>query len=151
MRIYHAHALCTYGTRTEKAERKRIRAKFPKCRIVDPGQYEENFEKQIKGMKYCFELIRDCDALVFSRLLKQVTAGVGLEIRYALSRGKRVYELSGKRFLLVRKPLPYLSRKSSRNLFRIWRINEWRKSRGIDRMMRADVKTIRQDTRRHGR
>jgi hypothetical protein len=129
MRIYHAHALCTYGTRTEKVERRQIKAKFPRCKIVDPGQFENSVEKQVKGMKYCFELIRDCDALVFSRLLKKVTAGVGVEIRYALSHSIRVYELRGKSVRRVTKPLRYLSREDSRDLFRTWRTNEWRRNR----------------------
>jgi hypothetical protein len=133
MRIYHAHALCTYGTQTERAERRQIRATFPKCKIVDPGQFENSVEKQVKGMKYCFELIRDCDALVFSKLLKKVTTGVGLEIRYALAHHIRVYELKGKSIRQVTKPLRYLSRKHSRDLFRTWRMEKepeiWAKAR----------------------
>ncbi|HKM78952.1 MAG TPA: hypothetical protein VJZ03_07725, partial [Candidatus Bathyarchaeia archaeon] len=93
IRIYHAHAMCTYGTRIARAERKQIRTRFPRAKIIDPDKYEGNIEKKIKGMKYCFELIKKCDALVFSRLLKKVTAGVGLEVRYALANHIRVYEL----------------------------------------------------------
>jgi len=121
MRIYYAHAICTYGARIEKAERKRIKVCFPKCRIVDPGNYEGNLEKRANGMKYCFELIRDCDALVFSRLLKKITSGVGLEIRYALSKGIRVYELCGREVKSIKRPLRYLSRKNTIDLYWRWR------------------------------
>jgi hypothetical protein len=113
--------MCTYGTSTEKAERRRIRSSFPKYKIIDPGEYKGNIEKQIKGMQYCFELIDNCDQLVFSRLLKEITAGVGLEIKYALSKNIQVYELVGKRVKTIKKPMRHLSRLESIRLFRVWR------------------------------
>lgn len=121
MRIYFAHALCTYGYPIEKAERKQIRNSFPRCKIIDPGSYEGNPEKSLKGMNFCYELIDTCDMLVFSRLLGKVTSGVGVEIRYALSKSIRVYELHSKSVKSIKKPVRYLSREKTRHLFRVWR------------------------------
>lgn len=36
MRVYYSHAMWTYGKPIESVERKQIRNRFPKCRIVDP-------------------------------------------------------------------------------------------------------------------
>jgi hypothetical protein len=132
MRIYYAHAICTYGTQTERAERKVIRARFPKCRIIDPGNYEGNIEKRTKGMSYCFGLIAKCDVLVFARLLNQITSGVGLEIVHALSKGISVYELDGQRVKTIKKKLPFLSREATVDLYNVWRLNEWRKPNGLE-------------------
>lgn len=122
MRIYYAHAKCTYGSPTEKTEKKQIKAVFPKCKIIDPGKHEGNIEKTTKEMKYCYGLISTCDALVFSRLLRRITSGVGKEIKYALRNGIRVYELRGKNFKSIKKSLPYLSRKNTIRLYRRWRL-----------------------------
>jgi hypothetical protein len=126
MRIYYAHALITYRTQTEKAERKQITARFPKCEIIDPGEYEGNIEKTLGGMEYCFQWIRSCDALIFSRLKTKITAGVGREINYALRNGVKVYELHDKRVKSIRKPVTYLSRKRTRRLYSSWRLEQWR-------------------------
>jgi len=44
-RIYHAHAICTYGRLIERQEQAIIRQIFPEHEIVDPGLYEENEDK----------------------------------------------------------------------------------------------------------
>jgi hypothetical protein len=147
MRIYHAHAMCTYGKPIERAERKQIRNSFRNCRIVDPGSYEGNPEKSEKGLSYCFELIRTCDALVFARLLKQVTAGVGQEIAFALSKDIPVYELSGKKVKSIKKPLRCLTRESSVDLFHIWRIDQWRKGKRLD-ALRMTTREIGQEIKK---
>ena len=126
MRVYYSHAICTYRTQTEKAERKQIRARFPKYKIIDPGEYEGNIEKTLGGMEYCFQLIRSCDALIFSRLKTKITAGVGKEINYALRNGVRVYELRGKHVKSIREPVAYLSRKRTVRLYSLWRLEQLR-------------------------
>jgi hypothetical protein len=135
MRVYYAHAMCIYGHPVERAERRQIKRRFPKCKIIDPGEYEGNLEKKVRGMQYCFELISNCDLLVFSRLYKQITSGVGLEISYALSKGIRVYELCGKRLKEIKRPRSCLSRQSTVQLYRIWRINEWRRQKAAHLVM----------------
>lgn len=118
MRIYYSHAMVTYGTITEKTEKRRIKARFMHYKIIDPGTYEDNAEKRRKGMNYCLQLIDDCDALIFSRCMNSITAGVGKEVNYALSKGIPVYELSGKRVESVCKRVAYLPRVKTRELYR---------------------------------
>ena len=121
LKLYYAHAMCIYGTELEEEERKQIAEKFPGYEIVDPGEYEGNPEKSRNGMKYCFGLIKDCNALVFSKLLSKVTAGVGLEVTFALSKGIPVFELGSNGFRLVKKPVPYLSRDETITHYEFWR------------------------------
>ncbi len=117
MRVYYSHAMCTYYTTLEEQELAIIRKSYPTHGIVDPGDYEDNPEKALKGMDYCLELVESCDALVFSRLMGMVTAGVGKEVEHALSLGKPVYELIGDTAMLIHESPNYLSRGETRDLY----------------------------------
>jgi hypothetical protein len=121
VRIYFAHAICTYGCPIERVQKKQIRNRFPRCQIIDPGTFRSNPEKSRKRMRFCYAQIDTCDTLVFARLLRKITSGVGREIRHALSKGKRVYELRGEEIKSVKKARPYISRSKSRSLYNIWR------------------------------
>ncbi len=121
MRIYYSHAMCTYYTPVEEQELAIIGKSFPAHEIVDPGDYEDNSEKAVKGMNYCLELVGSCDALVFSRLLGKVTAGVGKEIGHALSFGKPVYEIIGDTARLIRESPDYISREETKDLYVRWK------------------------------
>jgi hypothetical protein len=88
-RIYHAHAICTYGRPAEQHEQALIRLVFPEYEIVDPGLAKENEEKLLGGMDYCKKLVESCDALAFSRILGRVNAGVGVEVGHALALGNQ--------------------------------------------------------------
>lgn len=121
MRIYYAHAKCTYGTGIEEAEMGLIKKKFPQLEIVDPGSHEENREKQLKGMRYCLELINRCNILVFSRLLGRITAGVGKEVNHALASRIPVYQLTGNGMKLVKKPVRHLSIPETISYYEYWR------------------------------
>ncbi len=120
MRLYYAHAMCLYGTDLEKEEVESILKGFPNHEIVDPGEHDGNPEKSRAGMKYCFNLIDGCDALVFSRLLGKVTAGVGLEISHALSKGIPVHELRNGEFKPIHRPVAYLSRDETIRHYEFW-------------------------------
>lgn len=120
MQLYYAHAMCIYGTDYEK-EVGLIRKHFPDYQIVDPGSFQTNVEKSREGMKYCFGIIDGCHALVFSRLLGKVTAGVGLEVNYAISRPIPVYELQGGRIESVSRPVKFLSREDTLKHYSFWR------------------------------
>lgn len=120
MKIYYAHAICTYGTNEEKQEITHIKTIFPNHDIVDPGTFKDNPDKQRDGMEYCKKLVSKCDALVFSRLFGKVTAGVGIEIHHALSEKKPVYEIKGSKVKTVKKPLEYISREDTRKLYVQW-------------------------------
>lgn len=49
MRIYYSHAMVTYGTITEKTEKRRIKARFMHYKIIDPGTYEDNAGEAAQG------------------------------------------------------------------------------------------------------
>jgi hypothetical protein len=119
-RVYHAHALCTYGTQVERREQEVIRKCFPAYEIVDPGSYEDNIEKLVGGMNYCLKLVESCDILVFSRTLGQVTAGVGKEIKHALALGRAVFEVDGDALKPISSAPVYLSRERTRELYSQW-------------------------------
>lgn len=130
MRIYYAHAKPTYGTPAEYAEKRRIKARFTEYEIVDPGKHEGNIEKQRKGMKYCLRLIDSCDALIFSRWKNNktrsnsITAGVGKEINYALSKRMPVYELRDGHVRSIHKPVAYLSIDTTMGLYSLWELKQ---------------------------
>lgn len=72
--IYYSHSMCIYDSPTEDREKAVIQKVFPTHEIVDPGTYDDNEEKDARGMEYCFELVEKCDQFVFSRCLGEVTA-----------------------------------------------------------------------------
>jgi len=125
--MYYSHAMITYGTLCEKAEKRRIKARFANYKIIDPGRYEDNREKRRSGMNYCMRLIDDCDALIFSRWNNSITAGVGKEINHALCKGMPVYELRGRHIESVHKRVRYLPRDKTRQLYRRSKFNDRRK------------------------
>lgn len=111
MKVYHAHAKPTYGKKQEENERKTILAKILEAEIVDPGSYENNPKKRMSKdpMKFCVALIEKCDALVFSKFTGKITAGVGHEVNFALSKNMPVFEIVGKKLKRVTKPVKFLS------------------------------------------
>ena len=118
MRMYYAHAKPSYGTLTERAEQGQIKTRFAEYEIIDPGKYEGNVEKQrMGGLNYCFQLIDGCQALTYSRWKNKITAGVGKEINYALSKNMPVYELRGKRVKAIHRPVTYLSLDATMRLY----------------------------------
>lgn len=62
-----------------------------------------------------------CDAVVFSRLLDKITAGVGKEVNHALRIGKPVFKLVSGRFVKQTRPVKYLPRPATIKLYEKWR------------------------------
>lgn len=120
MSIYYAHAMPTYGTEREEQELQHIKSNFPNAQVIDPGSYQNNPEKKKDSMEYCFRLIDKCDKLIFSRFMNQITAGVGLEINYALKKGMKVYELVNGKLVQILKEVEYLSREDTVALY--WKL-----------------------------
>lgn len=121
MQVYYAHAMCIYGTDYEKEEIALIAKHLPNYEIVDPGSFQTNTEKSREGMQYCFRIIDNCHALAFSRLLNKVTAGVGLEVQYALSKAIPVYELQNGQLERTTRPVKSLSREDTLKHYDFWR------------------------------
>jgi hypothetical protein len=112
--------MCLYGTALEKAEILAIAAHLPDCEIVNPGTLQKGAGKN-EEMQYWFRLVDGCDALVFSRLLNRVTAGVGLEVTHALARPIPVHELCHDKMIGVTKPVQFLTREETLKHFEFWR------------------------------
>jgi hypothetical protein len=68
-------------------------------------------------MEFFKDQVSRCDVLVFSRLAEEITAGVGLEVNHALSKKIPVFELKNGRFIHVVRPVWYLTREETRDLF----------------------------------
>jgi hypothetical protein len=84
--IYYAHAYCTYGTSVETGALERLSREFPGAKIVNPAPFRWQEE-------LAYSRVDPCDLLVFSRLLGEITGGVGLKVNYALRGGKPVLNL----------------------------------------------------------
>ncbi len=119
--LYYAHAMCTYRTIAEDFELKRIKSAFRRTRIVNPARYEGHPEKLKDTIGFCLRLIEKCDAVVFSRLLGKVTAGVGKEVNHALRIRRPVFELVGSELKRRKTPVKYISRAATIRLYQRWR------------------------------
>jgi hypothetical protein len=119
--LYYAHPMCTYGTIAEEFELKRIKSGFRRVRIVNPARYEGHPEKLRDTVGFCLRLVEKCDAVVFSRLMGKVTAGVGKEVNHAIRIGRPVYELVGERLKRRKSRTKYISRAATIRLYRRWR------------------------------
>jgi hypothetical protein len=119
--LYYAHAMCTYGTIAEEFELKRIRSGFRRVRIVNPSKYDGHPEKLKDTIGFCLRLVEKSDAVVFSRLMGKVTAGVGKEVNYALRIRRPVFELVGSQLKRRKRPVKYISRAATIRLYRRWR------------------------------
>jgi hypothetical protein len=118
-----------YGHPAEDLELDLIEQTFPACKIINPADYGSDPKKLADTLGFCFGLVDTVDRVVFSRLLGKVTAGVGAEINYALGAKKAVYELKGQgtswKFLPVLKPVRYISRAATRDLYRTFRMRDY--------------------------
>ena len=116
-RIYYAHPKVFYGTDAEKKNLRLIRSRFPESRILNPRRYQ-NFAYDRRIMSHYRDLVDNCDVVVFSRLRKNITAGVGKEVNHAIRRGLSVYEINHKGIVEVRKRVKHLNVKETRRLMR---------------------------------
>jgi len=114
--------MCLYGTDLERAQVSDIARLLPYYAIVDPGTLQNHADKSSDAMRYFFKVIDYCDALAFSRLLGEVTAGVGLEINHALMRRIPVYELEGGKIFRIDWPVEFLSREDTLKKYAQWRV-----------------------------
>jgi hypothetical protein len=116
-RIYYAHPKALYGTDAEKRNLKLIRSVFPEGRILNPRRYQY-FPYSRSIMSHYRDLVDNCDIVVFSRLRRRVTAGVGKEVNHALRKGLPVYEIKRHRIAEVHKRVKHLNVRETRKLMR---------------------------------
>ena len=124
-KVYYAHAICLYGQADEREELRRIRKRFRRATVVNPARYDGHPDKRADTVGFCLKLIDKCDVVVFSRLLGKITAGVGKEVNHALKTGKLVFELSADKMQPRTRPVKYVSRALTRNLYRKYRVSTW--------------------------
>ena len=89
--IYYAHHRWKYGTLVEEYEISLIKEKYPNMDIFNPSvdlKIEGLEEQEI--MRECFNVIDDCNIVVFSSVDGIIGKGVFEEIKYAKSRGRLV-------------------------------------------------------------
>lgn len=89
-KVYYAHSCLKYNTEVEKYEMSLI----PKhMEIVNPNGAAPQDIPEPEIMKKCFELIDECDCVMFSSLDGVIGKGVADEIEYAYQTGKPVFYL----------------------------------------------------------
>jgi len=95
MKIYYAHPLYIYNTPQEQRDMDLLNTVFPSHTIINPNNPEADaLYKETWSMDVFFELVRDCDLLVFRATPSgQITAGVAAEIREAINCGISVLEI----------------------------------------------------------
>lgn len=114
-RVYYAHPISMYGTQEEMREISLIEEKFRDVIVVNPAIFEQ-VPKGDDIMEFYFNLVRDCETVVFKRLLGKVSAGVGKEVNFALQTGKAVYELNKGQFSQVTQVVEPISVEETRRL-----------------------------------
>ena len=117
-KVYYSHPMPGYGTEKEKNDIYRIEGKFGRVQIINPAdtkpQHLSNFNNE---MEFFFKQIDKCNAVVFRRFGNIITSGVGKEINYALGKGKAVFEITDKGFKKVTKPVDFISRELTHELY----------------------------------
>ena len=112
--------MCLCGTEVESAEVAAIKRRLPYYCVVDPSTLQGHADGGDDSMRYFLRVIDRCDALVFSRLLGKITAGVGLEVNYALTRRIPVYELGDGEISKIAMRVEFLSREETLSQYTLW-------------------------------
>lgn len=122
MKIYLAHPVTDYGTQRQANAladlRKFYDEQWPqvKMEIENPDQphHQEGYYKE--GMDYFKRIVESCDRLAFMRFPDgSIGAGVGREIRWALTSCFAVYELfNGWLYQAQNMPTPILTVEQTR-------------------------------------
>lgn len=121
MLLYYAHPMCIYGSEAEYLELVEINRSLPFYHVMNPRMFQRQADDSTDAMRYFFKVIDYCDTLVFSRLLGEVTAGVGMEVNHALAESIPVYELFDGGVFRVFRPVRFLSRDETLKQYTLWR------------------------------
>jgi len=97
MKLYLSYPIFLYDSKLKSKFLRVIRESFGKVEIVDPSQF--NFPHG--RMELYYNVIDDCDVLVYVPILGFVTAGVYNEVKYALENNKRVYRIKDGKLIKV--------------------------------------------------
>ena len=124
-RVYFAHAMCTYGKPDEHRDLRRIRCELPRISIVNPARYEGHPSKLADTMGFCLKLVEGSDMVVFTRLMGEITSGVGKEVNHALRLGRPVFELTENTLYRRVRRVKCLSRRATIDLYQKYRQLTW--------------------------
>jgi nucleoside 2-deoxyribosyltransferase len=117
-KVYYSHPMLNYGKEQEKNDIGKIERKFGRAQIVNPADTKpQDMGNCSNEMEFFFRQIDNCDVVVFRRFGNIITSGVGQEINYALGKGKSVFEITDKGFKKVTKPVDFISRELTRELY----------------------------------
>jgi len=117
-KVYYSHPMPSYGTEKEKDGIYRIEGKFGRVQIINPADTKpQDLSNFTDEMEFFFKQIDECDAVMFRRLGNVITSGIGEEINYALGKGKAVFEITDKGFKKVTKPVDFISRELTHELY----------------------------------
>ena len=92
-KLYFAHSKLIYDTDLEKQQLELIEQKFPKYEIISP-----NVNIVFSGMIGCFQIIEDCQLLIFSTIDNFIGKGVHSEIEFAKNIGIKILWLNDESF-----------------------------------------------------
>lgn len=95
MKVYYAHHIWKYGTPIEDYELKCIKRKFQDAIILNPRTSLSQDESESEILQTAYNIVKDCDALVFSTVSGMIGHGVFNEIAVAVNSGIEVYQLHG--------------------------------------------------------
>ncbi len=108
--VYFAHPQPLYGTEEERGYIRAIENYFNGAKVVNPGELTD---VKIRDMGFYLDIVQECNALVYVRLLDRILGGVGLETEFAFNSGKGVYELAGSELTRIHRVPEYLDREGT--------------------------------------
>ena len=123
MKAYYAHSIFKYNTDVEKYEISLI-----PYSVVNPNGCVNQTLSEAEIMHECFNLIDECDVLVFSSLDGVIGKGVADEIKHALINGKQVFYIFNNMLNKINEINIHPIQSSSSR--RIYATFEWNKEKG---------------------
>lgn len=96
-KVYYAHHSWKYKTPIEAYEIELLRSAFrtDSYRIINPREFVDQSSPESEIMKQCYDLINECDCLVFSTVSNMIGQGVFNELAYAMNKRLPIYRING--------------------------------------------------------
>lgn len=95
MKIYYAHHVWKYGTPIEDYELDCIKKKFGGAEIINPRTSLPQDKSETEILQAAYDIIKSCDALVFSTVSGMIGHGVFNEVTVAANSGIEIYQIEG--------------------------------------------------------
>lgn len=95
MKIYYAHHIWKYGTPIEDYELDCIKKKFDGAEIINPHTSLSQDKPEAEILQEAYDIIKNCDVLVFSTVSGMIGHGVFNEVMVAANSGVEIYQLEG--------------------------------------------------------